>query len=421
MENNERDEPVCILIVDDVPANLMALEAVLEPLRQELLLARSGGEALELLEKHDCALVLMDVHMPVLDGYQTVETIRKRQHLRHLPIMFLTAMFRDDASAARGYALGAVDFVMKPFEPEIIRAKVNAFVALHQYNQRLKKQERRLANEVAAREAAEQADYIKEEFIAVLGHDLRTPLQAILMTAEKHEHLPSASEVCRRDGKRISRMANRMGRMIDHVVDYTRSRLGGGIPIEVRAADMAELVRTPLDEIQAVHPQCVITLVVEGDVHGAWDPDRVVQVFANLVGNAARHGDGNVQISLRGMDEWVVLEVHNGGAPIPMEKMEHLFEPFYTSGRPGGLGLGLYIVERIINAHGASIRAESSAERGTTFTVQWPRQATVDRPEGGRQSSKIYPGGLRHAGTSKMIGDQGRQPGGRDILTRSES
>ncbi|HUQ06808.1 MAG TPA: hybrid sensor histidine kinase/response regulator [Kofleriaceae bacterium] len=380
MENAERDEPVCILIVDDVPANLMALESVLEPLGQEVLLARSGTEALEVLEKHDCALVLMDVHMPLLDGYQTVEVIRNRQHLRHLPVMFLTAMYRDQASASRGYALGAVDFVMKPFEAEIIRAKVSAFVALQQHTQRLKRQERKLAKEVAAREAAEQANHLKEEFIAVLGHDLRTPLQAILMTAEKHGHLPSAEEPCRRDGKRIQAIANRMGRMIDHVVDYTRSRLGGGIPIEVEAVDMGELVRAPLDEIQAVYPQSLITFVTEGDLHGAWDPDRVVQVFANLVGNAARHGDGPVRISLRGLGESVVLETHNGGAPIPMDKMEHLFEPFYTSGRQGSLGLGLYIVERIVHAHGGSIRAESSADRGTTFIVRWPRQAAVQRP-----------------------------------------
>lgn len=389
--DDDRDEPVRILIVDDVPGNLVALEAVLQPLGQELLLARSGAEALELLDRHDCALILMDVHMPVLDGYQTVELIRKRQQLRHLPIMFLTAMFRDDASAKRGYALGAVDFVMKPFEPEMIRAKVSAFVALHQHNQRIKRQERRLASEIAAREAAERANGIKEEFIAVLGHDLRTPLQAILLTAEKHEHLSPAAEACRRDGMRIRTMAQRMERMIDQVVDYTRSRFGGGIPIAVQPVDMGELVRAPLDEIQAIYPRCAITLAVEGDTRGTWDPDRVAQVFANLVGNAARHGDGNVAISLRGADDWVVLEVHNGGAPIPIEKMEHLFEPFYTAGRPGSLGLGLYIVEQIVRAHGASIRAESSADRGTTFTVRWPRQAAVDptpRPRPSRASPR---------------------------------
>lgn len=377
MASIERDEPVCILVVDDVPSNLVALEAVLEPLGQELLLARSGDEALALLETHDCALVLMDVHMPVLDGYQTVEAIRQRQHLRHLPVMFLTAMFRDDSSARRGYALGAVDFVMKPFEPEIIRAKVGAFVALHQYNQRLKKQERKLASEIAAREAAEHASHLKDEFIAVLGHDLRTPLQAILMTAAKHEHLPTASEPCRRDGRRIAAMASRMGGMIDHVVDYTRSRLGGGIEIAVRPVDMGELVRAPLDEIQAIYPSSVITLATEGDLRGTWDPDRVLQVLANLVGNAVRHGDGNVRLALRDDDDWVVLEIHNGGAPVPAEKLERLFEPFFTSGRHGSLGLGLYIVERIVHAHGGSIRAESSAERGTTFTVRWPRHAVT--------------------------------------------
>jgi signal transduction histidine kinase len=378
MTIDNQDEPVCILIVDDNQPNLVALEAVLEPLGQNLVLARSGNEALQKLENHVCALVLMDVHMPVLDGYQTVEAIRKRQQLRHLPVMFLTAMFRDPASAARGYALGAVDFILKPFEPEIIRAKVSAFVALYQYNERLKKQERKLANEVAAREAAERANQMKEEFIAVLGHDLRTPINAIMLTAQKHEQLPDAAQPCRNDGKRIAAIATRMGRMIENVVDYTRSRLGGGLHIELQPADMSELVRAPLDEIQAIYPESVITLVIEGDTHGTWDVDRVLQVFANIVGNAARHGDGKIRVSLRGTDDWLVLEVHNGGDPIPEHKMEHLFEPFHPGRRrSGSLGLGLYIVQQIVYAHGGSVRAESSSDRGTTFTVRWPRHTLL--------------------------------------------
>ncbi|KAB2897292.1 MAG: response regulator [Kofleriaceae bacterium] len=372
--SRDRDGLANILIVDDTPAHRLALEAVLEPLGQNVLMAGSGDEALRLLEQHDCALVLMDAHMPVLDGYETVETLRRRAELRHLPVMFLTAMFCDREHAARSYALGAVDFITKPFEPSIVKAKVRAFVTLYQYHQRLKQQERRLASEVAAREAAEKADRLKEEFIAVLGHDLRTPLSAILFTAQRHADARDASGPCRMDGRRIAAMANRMGRMIDHVVDYTRSRLGGGLPIAVAPADLAELCRAPLDEIQAIYPESVITLVVDGDTRGVWDADRVLQVFANLVGNAVRHGDGTVRVSLIGVDAWVILEVRNGGEPIPANAMAHLFEPFRPGeGSRGGLGLGLYIVERIVHAHGGSIRAESSSQLGTTFTVRWPR------------------------------------------------
>ena len=369
---DDQDAAVRILLVDDNVANLVALESVLEPLGQELVLARSGREALEKLDG-DCALVLMDVHMPVLDGFQTVEAIRKRRELAHLPVMFLTAMFRDPESAARGYALGAVDFIMKPFEPEIIRAKVGAFVALYQHNERLKHSQRVLADEVAARKAAEQADRMKEEFIAVLGHDLRTPMNAIMLTAENLAVI-DAREPCREASKRISTSATRMSRMIESVVDFTRSRLGGGIPIKRELVDMAELCRAPLDEIRTIHPGATVDLHVEGNVEGHWDPDRVLQVVANLVGNAAKHGNGMTQISLRGTERTVILEVHNGGSPIPPDKMAHLFEPFYPGGRRReGLGLGLYIIDQIVRAHGGSIRAESSEATGTIFTVYWPR------------------------------------------------
>src|SRR5438552_8281362 len=153
----EEQAPVRILIVDDNAHNLIALEAVLEPLGQEIVRAMSGPEAIEKLSEGDFALVLMDVAMPVLDGFQTVEVIRKRNELRHMPVMFLTALFRDAESAARGYALGAVDFITKPFEPEIIRAKVGAFVSLHQHNEQIQRQQQRIATEVAARKTAEIA------------------------------------------------------------------------------------------------------------------------------------------------------------------------------------------------------------------------------------------------------------------------
>lgn len=367
--------PVRILLVDDNPANLLALQAVLEPLRQELIRARSGAEALEILNRQDCALVLMDVHMPALDGFQTVEAIRRRNELRHLPVMFLTAMFRDDKSAARGYALGAVDFIMKPFVPEIIRAKVGAFVALYQHNEEIKRQELRIAEEVAARRAAEVANRTKEEFIAILGHDLRNPLYAITMTAEKHGRAPQALEPCREASQRIGRSAQRISRLINDVLDLTRSRLGGGIPIERKPIDMAQLCRVPIEELRAIHPECQIAFQVDGDVLGAWDPDRVIQVIANLVGNAVKQGAaGGVRVALRGDGDFVDLEVHNFGDPIPPSRMENLFEPFQRGEHRGeGLGLGLYIVSQIVSAHGGTITVESKEADGTTFTVRWPR------------------------------------------------
>ena len=511
----EREPPVRILLVDDNPANLLALEGVLEPLAQELVRAQSGAEALEKLSERDFALVLMDVHMPVLDGFQTVEAIRKRNELKHLPVMFLTALFKDTQSAARGYALGAVDFIMKPFEPEILRSKVGAFVTLYQYHQRLKRHQQRLAEEMAARalseerfqllvssvtdyaifmldpdgrvktwnegaerikgyradeiigehfsifypeEAArtamcereleiakregrfedegwrvrkdgsrfwagviitpiydpnrtflgfakvtrdlterkraederirhlqlqersrivEQVSRTKDEFVAILGHDLRNPLNVIMMTARNHAQRPSAPEPCRDVGQRILKSGQWMNRLISDVLDLTRSRLGGGISVERRPADMEQLCRDSIGELQMVNPECHISLEVAGDMTGQWDPDRVVQVVTNLVGNAITHGrcDDEIHVSLRGIADAVVLEVHNSGAPIPAAKMERLFEPFTRGDNKGeGLGLGLYIAQQIVVAHGGKITAESTEGDGTTFRVHWPRR-----------------------------------------------
>src|SRR5688572_29617510 len=241
----ESPAPVRILIVDDNPANLLALEVVLESLGQELVFARSGEEALAKLEEAPCALVLMDVHMPVLDGFKTVEAIRKRDALKHLPVMFLTAMFKDKQSAARGYSLGAVDFITKPFEPEIIRAKVGAFVVLHEHNEAIKSHAKRLAEEVAARQIAEIASRAREEFVAILGHDLRNPLMSIAMAAQNHMEAAGAQPACRDVGQRITGAVDRMNRLIQDVLDLARSRLGGGIPVEPRPAEMSALCKVP--------------------------------------------------------------------------------------------------------------------------------------------------------------------------------
>lgn len=375
MAPRAREQPVRILLVDDHIPNLVALEAVLEPLGQELVLARSGREALEKLAENPCALVLMDVHMPVLDGFQTVEAIRKRQELQHLPVMFLTAMFKDKDSVARGYSLGAVDFITKPFEPAIIRAKVGAFVVLHQHNESIKRHEIQLAEEVAARKQAELAALAREEFMAILGHDLRSPLMAIASAAEQHADAAHASATCREASARITRATHRMTRLIEDILDLARGRLGGGIPVERKRVDLTQLCRVPIDELQLAYPTRTISFRAQGDASGEWDPDRMIQVVANLVGNAIKHGGNDVEVLLHGDEPIVKLQVHNDAA-IPASRMQHLFEPFQRGDRQrDGLGLGLYIVDQIVRAHGGNVAAESSQTSGTTFTVTLPRNA----------------------------------------------
>jgi signal transduction histidine kinase len=376
---DDEEVRVRILLVDDNRSNLIALEAALEPLGEELILASTGTEALELLAVHEFALVLMDVHMPILDGFDTVERMRKSTQLRDLPVLFLTALFRDQSSVSRGYALGAVDFIFKPVEPDVIRAKVAAFAMLYRHTERLKRQAHRLADEVAGRARAEHANRVREEFIAILGHDLRNPLGAILAAAERHGEAGAAAscvEVCRQ----ITRSANRMSRLIDDVLDLARSSLGSGIPIARQPIDLGELAMVPIEECRATS-RSEIELVTDGDVTGAWDPDRLIQVIANLVANAMKYGlrGAPIRVAVTGRTDDVILSVHNLGAPISEAKLARLFEPFQrVDDRREGLGLGLYIVAQIVRAHGGTIAATSTAADGTTFTVTLPRRGPPD-------------------------------------------
>jgi signal transduction histidine kinase len=223
----------------------------------------------------------------------------------------------------------------------------------------------------------------REMFIAILGHDLRTPLGAIvtssafmLETAELAEpHLTLTS--------RIASSSRRMQRMIGDLLDFTRSRLGGGIPIERAPMSMETVVRDVVSELAAVHPERVVEVNVTGDLSGSWDEGRLTQVMANLVGNALEHGDPEkpVSVTLSGGSNEVRVAVHNHGVPIVPSMLSRIFNPMKRRQGRGGrapdvtshLGLGLYIAERIISAHRGTVDVTSTASEGTTFTIRLPR------------------------------------------------
>ncbi len=216
-----------------------------------------------------------------------------------------------------------------------------------------------------------------------MSHDLRDPLNAIALIAQKHGR-PDAPEECRKAGQRIVDSAHRMNRLLADVLDFARTRLEGGFTIAPRPADLAQLCRLTVDELKIVHPERKIVLHTLGDLHGEWDPDRILRVCTNLVGNAIKHSNGSpatIDVSVRSDGDAVVMEVHNSGPPIPAAMMSRLFEPFQRGEhRREGLGLGLFIVDQIVRAHGGSARARSSEREGTTFTVRLPRHAHAQRP-----------------------------------------
>ena len=233
----------------------------------------------------------------------------------------------------------------------------------------------------------ERALRFSETFVGVLGHDLRNPLSAIV-TASDLLLRRERSERIARPVQRIYSSARRMTRMIEQILDFTRARLGGGIPVRPASLDLRPLADQLVQELEGSAPQR-IALEALGDTHGEWDSDRLAQVISNLLGNAVEHGapDQPVRLTLDGRDANVVrLSVWNAGA-IPNEVLPTLFDPFrgaaqkhVHSRKSRGLGLGLYIVQQIIQAHGGSIDVRSSADGGTAFLASIPRVAS---PRGG--------------------------------------
>ncbi|HYO65100.1 MAG TPA: PAS domain-containing sensor histidine kinase, partial [Archangium sp.] len=229
-------------------------------------------------------------------------------------------------------------------------------------------------------EELRRAAEFRERFLGIVSHDLRNPLNAILLSANALMHAEDLSSRHLKPVRRIITSAERMARMIGELLDFTRGRLGGGIPVSPRHLNLRHLVRHVVEELEAAHPGRELRLEGPGNFEGEWDPDRLSQVIGNLGKNALDYSpEGTpVRLQLRDEGETVVLEVHNAGPPIPAELLPTLFEPFRRLARDSphpasGLGLGLYIVEQIVQAHGGTLSVRSTREEGTTFTVRLPR------------------------------------------------
>jgi signal transduction histidine kinase len=236
-------------------------------------------------------------------------------------------------------------------------------------------------SEDALRRAQETAQ-LREQFIAILGHDLRSPLGSIVLTSQRLIESKRTPDEVIKPVQRILRSANRIGRMVDDLLDFARTRLGGGMPITpAPIADLASFFGNLVEEIGTAHPGRRIALDVEPATSAAWDPDRIAQVLSNLIGNALMHSpaDTEVRVSAHGERDSVLVKIHNLGSPIAPELLGKIFEPFQRgqgadTGVKSGLGLGLYITETIVKAHRGAIMVSSSSEEGTTFTLRLPRE-----------------------------------------------
>lgn len=236
-----------------------------------------------------------------------------------------------------------------------------------------------------------RVDQARDMFLAILSHDLRNPLSAIAMSAEVLPLVSHDNAEVAECGLTIAHSATVMERMISDLLDYTRTRLGAGMPVEPAPMDMAVLSEELIAEFRAAHPERKIEFRTDGDLNGLWDFDRIRQAMSNLLGNALQHGSANfpVTLSIRGQASNIVIEVHNGGDPIPSGELPRIFDPLVRSSsaehpkanRPGSIGMGLYIAREVAKSHDGRIDVTSTVEDGTSFTMRLPREAA---PKAGR-------------------------------------
>jgi signal transduction histidine kinase len=237
-----------------------------------------------------------------------------------------------------------------------------------------------------------RVDQARDLFLAILSHDLRNPLNSIAMSAELLPRVGHPDPESIGFASQISTNAEVMARMISDLLDYTRTRLGAGMPVSPAPMDLESLCREVYNEFRTAHPSRVIRFQCEGDARGDWDTDRLRQAISNLIGNAVQHGatDSPIDLTLRGKPADVMIVIHNEGPPIPAGELAKIFDPLVRGSsdgkpkknRPGSIGLGLYIAREIANSHGGRVDVTSTKEAGTAFTIRLPRHclAMAGRP-----------------------------------------
>lgn len=384
--------PVHFLLVDDLAENLLSLEGLLRRDDLVLLKARSGEEALELLLRHDIALALLDVQMPGMDGFELAEFMRGNTRTSHVPIIFVTAGVADNSRRFRGYEAGAVDFINKPIEADILRSKANVFFDLYRQRQQIEVQRDELEE---ATQALRRADRNKDSFLAVLAHELRNPVAALggglhllgkTLTPERADDIRS----------RMDRMLSHLSHLVDDLLDVSRVN-EGKVSLKKERVDLVDILRSAIESSQHNLDAAGHTFTTDIASDPIWldaDHTRLSQVVANLLNNAAKYTPpgGTVSLSAHRRDGMAEISVSDTGVGIPPEMQTRIFEIFaqvehHMSLAQGGLGIGLALVKQLVALHGGSIAVQSAGQGyGSTFTVRLPALPDEADQKGGREA-----------------------------------
>lgn len=409
------EKVVKILLVDDREDNLASMEIVLEREGYAFSKASSGRDALKiLLKEDDFSLILLDVKMPIMDGYETAELIYQREKLRHIPIIFITAHDYEEDALFRGYKTGAVDYIRKPFKPQVLRAKVGVFAELHKKNQLLRQQEEKLRlinndlvmlnqdleNRVRERtnelkklnDELKELNFSKDKFLSVISHDLRNPLTALIASSIKLKS--NAEKYPGNEIKQLSdiifRTSNRILTQLNELVDWakTQRQKTSFNPTRIMLLDeMNEWLELLKDN--ASQKAIKLHNHISSDIQVDADSLMLRSILQNLVTNAIKYtpNGGAVTLSASLSDNMVEVCVEDTGIGMSTETLEKLFTKSSSvvgTNNEQGSGLGLLLVRDFIAQHGGTINVESKVDKGTCFKFTIPaykRKTPIDTVE----------------------------------------
>ncbi|MCJ8207115.1 hybrid sensor histidine kinase/response regulator [Pseudomonas sp. RGM2987] len=384
-----------LLIVDDLPENLLALQALIRGDDRQVFKAQSADEALSLLLQHDFALAIIDVQMPGMNGFELAELMRGTEKTRSIPIIFVSAAGRERNYAFTGYENGAVDFLHKPLDTHAVKSKVNVFVEL--YRQRKAVKEQVIALEQSRREQQllvqqleatrgelEQAVRMRDDFMSIVAHEVRTPLNGLILETQLRKmHLARDNAAAfsldkvRAMVERDERQIKSLIRLIEDMLDVSRIRTGK-LSIRPSRFNLTALVENLLRNFQPqiAVAECSLKYTAEPVVEGLWDEFRIEQVVSNLLTNALRYGGkGPIEVRVYQTGEHACVEVQDHGIGISEENQKRIFQQFErvsSKAAAAGLGLGLFISEQIVTAHGGTITVDSRINEGSLFRVCLP-------------------------------------------------
>jgi signal transduction histidine kinase len=390
-----------ILVVDDQPDNLLSVEAVLEQLGEEIVTAQSGREALRHLLDGDFAVIVLDVMMPEMDGFETAGLIRSRERSRYTPIIFLTALGKSEAHMFRGYEAGAVDFLGKPYVPEVLRAKVAVFIELHKKTRLIERRNVELEQAIARHRAAEleiqqlnrhleqhvrEVEAVNaelESFSYSVSHDLRGPLARMVgfSRALLEFHGGSLNDEGKLYAGRILAAAEKTTQLVDALLNLSRLTR---MQLRKEVVDLSAIVHAIAGELQARNHGRSLEIQVADGVKAYGDPNLLRAALLNLLENAykytSRKEHSVIEFGAEHADGQPVFYVRDNGAGFDSQAAEKLFQPFqrlHTNAEFEGTGIGLATVERIIRRHGGRIWAQATVDQGAAFYFTLPQEGTT--------------------------------------------